>query len=155
MSVAVMGVDPGVRGGLAVLRADGTPGFVRGFKPSMTEHELATLVQWAADILKMRGGSTCYMEKVGYIRGDGGQGAFTFGRVYGFLRGALRARDVDLKDVPPQLWQARMECLSGGDKNVTKRRAAEIYPSFKPMTHAVADALLIAAYGWTLEAANP
>jgi hypothetical protein len=35
--------------------------------------------------------------------------------------------------------------LSKGDKNVTKRKAQELFPSLK-ITHATADALLIAEY---------
>jgi hypothetical protein len=43
-----------------------------------------------------------------------------------------------------------MQCLTGGDKNISKRRAQELFPSLK-ITHAVADALLIAEYGRRLE----
>jgi hypothetical protein len=36
--------------------------------------------------------------------------------------------------------------MSKGDKNVTKRRAQQLFPQLK-VTHAIADALLIAEYG--------
>jgi hypothetical protein len=36
--------------------------------------------------------------------------------------------------------------MSAGNKNVTKTRAAQLFPGVK-MTHAIADALLIAEYG--------
>ena len=39
-----------------------------------------------------------------------------------------------------------MSWLSKGDKNVTKSRAQELFPELK-ITHAIADALLIAEYG--------
>jgi hypothetical protein len=39
-----------------------------------------------------------------------------------------------------------MSCLTKGDKNVTKSRAQELFPEVK-VTHAIADALLIAEYG--------
>ncbi len=45
-------------------------------------------------------------------------------------------------------WQKEMGCLTKGDKNVTKRRAQELFPTLK-ITHAIADALLIAEYGRT------
>jgi len=35
--------------------------------------------------------------------------------------------------------------MTGGDKNVSKRRAQELFPEIK-ITHAIADALLIAEY---------
>ncbi len=75
--------------------------------------------------------------------GDGGQGAFTFGAVNGLLRGALLALGVRPRYVYPQAWQAAMECMSGGSKNVTKLRAKQLVPAEK-VTHGSADALLIA-----------
>jgi hypothetical protein len=39
-----------------------------------------------------------------------------------------------------------MGCLTKGDKNVSKRKAQELFPSTK-VTHAIADSMLIAAYG--------
>jgi len=39
-----------------------------------------------------------------------------------------------------------MGCMTKGDKNVSKRKAQELFPSMK-VTHASADALLIAEYG--------
>jgi hypothetical protein len=39
-----------------------------------------------------------------------------------------------------------MRCLTKGDKNVSKARAQELFPALK-ITHATADALLIAEYG--------
>jgi hypothetical protein len=36
--------------------------------------------------------------------------------------------------------------MTKGDKNVSKRRAQELYPQLK-ITHSTADALLIATYG--------
>lgn len=145
---AIMGVDPGTRGAVAVLRSDGKPLCVHPFKPDMRERDLITTLDLA--LLEMKpyalGTHVCYMEKVGYKRGDGGMGAFTFGKVYGLLRGALLARDVQILDVYPALWQSRLECLTGGNKNISKRRAAEIFPGLK-MTHSIADALLIAEYG--------
>jgi hypothetical protein len=44
-----------------------------------------------------------------------------------------------------------MGCLTGGDKNVSKNRALELFPEVdevKKITHATADALLIGKYGW-------
>jgi len=39
-----------------------------------------------------------------------------------------------------------MGCMTKGDKNVSKRRSQELFPQIK-VTHAIADALLIASYG--------
>lgn len=153
MSCATMGIDPGTRGGLAVLRRDGSVEYVQSFYPEMTEGELVAAAKQGLAILVKLGGYQVFIEKVGYIgkrsgneKGDGGQGAFTFGRVDGLLRGAIIASGGRLRDVYPQAWQSRLRCLSGGNKNVTKAKAAELWPTMK-MTHAIADALLIAEYG--------
>ena len=149
---AVMGIDPGVRGGLAVLADDKKVMSVVAFKPSMTRAELVNHINVACALLRVCRGDYCYLEKVGYIRGDGGKGSFTFGRIYGMLEGALVANGVEIVDVYPVKWMGAMGCLSGGNKNVTKQKALETFPTERPITHAVADALLIAAYGWTRRA---
>jgi len=71
--------------------------------------------------------------------------AFTFGRGYGGLRMALTAMCVDYTEVTPQKWQKFMGCRTGGDKNVSKDKAIELFPKVK-VTHAIADALLLAEY---------
>lgn len=144
--IPIMGVDPGVRGGVAVLGSRGEILLVEGFDPSMEEKELMAILNHAVDRLLFNGGWECYFEKVGYMPGDGGKGAFTFGDITGFIRGFIKARGVVVHRVHPQIWQAKMDCLTGGDKNVSKRKAMELFPNQK-ITHKIADALLIAVYG--------
>lgn len=146
LSVAILGIDPGVRGGLAVLRADGSVAHVAAFDPDGTESDVAVAMKVAVDNLGIAGGGQCFMEKVGYIAGDGGQGAFTFGRIVGLIRGCLLTRGIYPHDVYPTMWQTALGCLTGGNKNISKRRAKELFPEQK-MTHAIADALLISEYG--------
>lgn len=152
----VLGVDPGIEGSTSVLNAVGVPIFVSPFRNDMTEAAAVNMVQLAVDALRREGGNICYFEKVGYIgkrdgkKGDGAKGAFTFGLVNGLVRGAIRALKVEVHLVPPMLWQSRMQCLTGGNKNVSKNRAQELFPEIK-MTHAIADGLLIARYGWEME----
>lgn len=143
---AVLGYDPGVKGGLAVLDADGRAVFFRGLDDTMTESQALEVAWAAADALLKAGGWEGYVEKVGHMTGDGGKGSHTFGYIKGLIRGALKTKGLTLYDVPPQLWQAKLECMTGGVKNVSKARAAELFPGIK-MTHKIADALLIALYG--------
>ena len=76
----------------------------------------------------------------------GVKSAFTFGQGFGHIEMALTAAGIPFERVSPQKWQKAMGCLTKGDKNVSKRRAQELFPHLK-VTHATADALLIAAYG--------
>lgn len=148
MSQAVMGIDPGVRGGIAVLGGHGELLWVRGFNPKMTQKELVACVDLGVMLLLQKGGWECFIEKVGYMPGDGGKGANTFGRVDGILRGTVLALKLEMHDVSPMIWQSKLGCVSGGNKNVTKNRAIQLFGQngFK-ITHALADALLIAEFG--------
>ena len=131
---------------MALLRADGTIASVWTFQPGMDETEVVSAVDDAVKLLRAYGSRECVFEKVGYMPTDGGQGAFTFGSINGLLRGALLALGVRPRYVYPQAWQAELECLSGGSKNVTKLRAIQLFPGEK-VTHGSADALLIAEFG--------
>ena len=131
---------------MALLRADGTIASVWTFQPAMVETEVVSTVCDAVKLLMLHDSNACFFEKVGYMPTDGGKGAFTFGSINGLLRGALLARGVWPRYVAPMTWQAAMECLSGGSKNVTKLRAQQLFPKEK-VTHGSADALLIAEYG--------
>jgi crossover junction endodeoxyribonuclease RuvC len=146
MTNATLGVDPGVSGGLTVLSPDGRVVYCWPLRPSMEEREVSDIIHYAVVTLKKEGGQSVWVEKVGYKKGDGGMGAFTFGAIFGFLRGGLWARGVHVQYVYPQAWQARLGCLTGGNKNVSKAKAAELWPGTK-WTHATADSALIAEYG--------
>lgn len=149
--VAVLGFDPGVNGGMAIIDKHGRPWRLFSFYDKMSEVDTVRLVEEAVSDLLSLGSSTCYAEKVGGRPKQ--SGTFVFGQSYGCVRGVLRTYRLNVHDVTPQVWQARMECLSGGNKNVTKRRATELYPELeKQLTHHVADALLISRYGWEIEA---
>lgn len=151
-AAAVLGVDPGTKGGLVLVRANGTLANAWALKPGMPEDDIDRVIEFAAHSLLALGSNVCFFELVGYIgahdgkQGDGGQGAFTFGHVDGYLRGGLRAHGIRPRYVPPQMWQGAMNCMSGGNKNVTKRRAIELWPAEK-WTHALSDAALIAEFG--------
>ena len=87
-----------------------------------------------------------YIEAVHAMPKQGVSSTFKFGVGYGGLLMALVAARIPFTSVRPQKWQAAMGCLTHGDKNITKRKAQELFPNIK-VTHAIADALLIAEYG--------
>jgi hypothetical protein len=146
MNIAVMGVDPGCEGGVVVLKGDGAVAWLAPFHGAMTHTEFVGTVTAGLVALRAELSRAVVVEKVGVMPKDGRKGANTFGRVDGLIRGALLALSYAPIDATPMLWQAAMECLTGGNKNVTKRRAKEIWPGIK-WTHNTADAALIAEYG--------
>lgn len=135
--ITFVGIDPGKNGGIAVLDADG--GVVEARQMPGTERDLYDALAHAGDR------AHAVLELVRASPQMGVVSAFTFGRGYGAIRMALLALGVPFDEVTPPRWQATMQCRSKGDKNVTKRRAQELFPKVK-MTHAIADALLLAAY---------
>lgn len=139
MSAApILGIDPGQGGGLAVVGKD----FACAWKMPETERDLLDTLE---DV-KTFGVTTAYLEFVRSSPQMGVVSAFKFGQGYGGLRMACIASGLRLEEVTPQKWQLAMRCRTKGDKNVSKRRAQELFPGEK-VTHAIADALLIAEYG--------
>lgn len=136
-----IGIDPGKGGGLAFLGAH-----VEVVKMPETERDILDCLVTAKAGVIGRSQVKAYLELVRSSPQMGVVSAFTFGLGYGFLRMALIACGIPFDSVTPQKWQKALGCRSGGDKNVTKRRAQELFPDIK-VTHAIADALLIAEYG--------
>lgn len=142
----VVGGDPGVHGAVAVIGPLGRVLFVQGFQPDMTLTEVRDACRAAARIAGP--GAHAWVESVNSRPGEGHVGAHTFGRAKGWLEMGLRAHDLEVHHVGAMMWQARLECLTGGNKNVSKRRAVDLFGAQVPkITHVIADALLIAEYG--------
>ncbi len=134
----LIGIDPGVSGGIAWFAAG--EAWVKASKMPETEKEISDLIASIAVA-----GTKCIIEKVHSMPGQGVSSTFTFGKNYGFLRGCLISHGCSFDEITPQTWQKSLGCLSKGDKNITKAKASQIFPLQK-VTHAIADALLIAEY---------
>jgi len=148
--VITIGIDVGKSGGIAWIDETGKACVE---KMPDTLKDLWELIE--KDILHATGNlhfgnSTrnckAYLEQISSSPQMGVVSAFTFGNGYGHLEMALTAAGIPFERVRPQVWQKALNCLTKGEKNVTKRRAQELFPSIK-VTHINADALLIAEYG--------
>lgn len=130
-----IGVDPGKSGAIAFLPTNGgTPWWVAA---DSTHRDLADAIEDVGPI------EFALIEHVSSSPQMGVRSAFTFGQSYGALEMLLTACRVPFERITPAKWQASMRCRSKGDKNVTKRRAQELFPEIK-VTHKIADALLLA-----------
>lgn len=139
-----IGIDPGKSGGIAWLSPSGQA-YARKLPDTMRDLiDLLTELRALADYRGL--GCSAYLERVRSSPQMGVVSAFTFGRGFGHIEMALTAAKIRYDEVRPQEWQKRLNCLSKGDKNVTKARAQGLFPHLK-ITHATADALLIAEYG--------
>tara|TARA_R110002020_G_scaffold376130_1_gene587258 strand:+ start:3909 stop:4415 length:507 start_codon:yes stop_codon:yes gene_type:complete len=156
-----MGVDPGAKGSIAVLKKDGSIQEV--FFLSSTEAEIAECIDaWNP----YSGGNctsqvNCCLERVHSMPGQGVRSMFTFGQNYGFLRGCLFSSGIVPEDVSPRTWQKELNIdprriKRGETKNKFKERllnkAKTLWPHYylweEPKTKgkqlALCDALLIA-----------
>jgi Holliday junction resolvasome RuvABC endonuclease subunit len=138
--MTILGIDPGKSGGIA---------WITNGKPCVEKmpDTLQDLWELLRDI-EISSEEYChaYLESVSSSPQMGVVSAFTFGNGFGHLEMALTAAGIPFERVRPQVWQKAMGCMTKGDKNVSKRKAQELFPQIK-VTHAIADALLIAAYG--------
>jgi crossover junction endodeoxyribonuclease RuvC len=137
---AFLGIDPGQSGGIAIVSDGLSPWAV---KMPATERDLwdtlHALRAWSDRE------AVAVIEAVHAMPKQGVTSTFTFGKSYGGLRMALIGNMIPFRDVQPRKWQQVMGCLTGGDKNISKAKAQQLFPSIK-VTHALADALLLAEW---------
>lgn len=149
MNTVCIGIDPGQSGGIALLwpNIGGIKNPVTHKMPE-TERDLLELMREIDEQVGNYGFlASAAIEKVhgGGARMMTPNSAFTFGMGYGGLRMAVIAAGIPFREVTPQRWQKDLACMTGGDKNVTKAAAQRLFPAVK-VTHAIADALLIAEW---------
>jgi crossover junction endodeoxyribonuclease RuvC len=133
-----LGVDPGMSGGIALLHETGAIVHVQAMPE--TERDTAELLEEFASRVRF-----ALIEKVTPMPKQGLGSTWTFGQHYGFLRGLLVVLRIPFDQVRPQVWQSELGCRTGGDKNVSKAKAQQLWPAQK-ITHAIADALLLAEH---------
>jgi hypothetical protein len=134
----ILGIDPGLSGAAAVLRPDGSVFYLTPYSKT-TPHDLVVA-------LGEPGITKAYIESVHSMPAQGVASTFKFGENYGLWQGILTAIGIPFERVYPLKWQTALGCKTGGNKNISKARAQELFPKVK-VTHAIADALLIAEYG--------
>ena len=141
-----IGIDPGQAGGLAII--DGTGRLIESYCfKKYTYHDICEqLFVLGGEIYKDNSNTRAYIEKVHAMPKQGVSSSFKFGMNYGIVQGLMIALQIPFELVTPQKWMKAMQCMTGGDKNVTKRKAQELFPGHK-ITHGNADAILIAEYG--------
>lgn len=152
----ILGIDPGLYGALALydpatedLSVFDMPtlnvGKGKAKKNIVDEAALARAVDDIAASV-----SDVWLEHVWARQGEGPTGAFSFGRVYGFIRGVCAANFMRIHDVTPQKWKGALRVM--GDKDHARKRASEIFPRSSHLWTRVkdadrAEAALIARYG--------
>lgn len=163
--VRVLGIDPGLRGAMALY--DGTTVEITDIpvlpvrKSGRVRHEIDGY-ELARAIDALGHVDHAAVELVGAMPTDGVVGAFSFGRALGEIVGILRAHFIPLTFPPPRVWRKAMGVPPAvkGDKHPSISVATALFPRCSGMWAAVrgngdanirggrAEAALIAGYCW-------
>jgi hypothetical protein len=145
-----IGVDPGKSGGLAFIQnlngRDGEQLYIDLVPMPASERELLDVLEPSTTAGQQ---VKAVLEHVWSTPGQGG--AWKFGRQVGHCEMALTAARIPFDQVLPRTWQKalgisyRKGLTDTQKKNITKRRAQQLFPDLV-ITHATADALLMAEY---------
>ena len=138
-----IGVDPGKKGGYAIIEKDAVDVFPwddQGFIENM-----ANAVNC--------GTCVACVEKVGAHPGQGVTSMFTFGQGYGYILGVLAVLGIGVQLVPPGTWKKEFS-LIGKDKAVSIATCRYLFPGVKLRptekcrkdSDGMAEALLMAEY---------
>jgi crossover junction endodeoxyribonuclease RuvC len=157
MSKYILGIDSGLRGGLALYSEDELLTFPipivvgkklkngKKLKDSIDMVELARMVDsWSKDI------KFAIIEQVHAMPNQGVTSMFNFGLVYGVIQGVISANFIPLKYVTPQTWKKSLQVPA--DKKLARSRATELFPAYsnqwrKAKEDGKAEAAMIALYG--------
>lgn len=141
-----IGIDPGKNGGISLLPEDlAQP--VQAWPMPKTPTDLWQFChRLHFELSTAKHTWYTLREEVHSMPHDAGKAAMTFGKWIGYIElGIIAAGLTPMDTVRPEVWMKAMCCMSKGDKNITKSKAQELFPSLT-ITHATADALLIGAY---------
>lgn len=123
---AVLGVDPGAKGGLVVLVDDILVAYTR--MPAANKKVSPVLVAaWLRDLPDLP--DVAVIERVGVRPGEANRAGFTFGRGVGAVEGALGYAQVPTHYVTPTTWKGNLGLPGGTDKGPSLARALELWPS--------------------------
>lgn len=159
----IVGIDPGQSGGIARLKQSGDRWLPSAISMPATEKDIADHLWTLYSEANNEGVEIiAFLEQVqvmpairrvktpaGETREEVNAGIVStakFMQGYGYLRGCLITIGIPLEDVRPQAWQKLLGCMTRGDKNVSKRRAQQLFPQLI-ITHKTADSLCIAEAG--------
>lgn len=148
----VLGIDPGQKGGLAVVGSRGA----YAVKMPMVDKEID--IPLVRDFILAHYPRTVVVEEQRYFpkqgRRQGGVSTFTTGRNYGELLGCIKTLDLPLMVVPPKRWQKALFGDTDDTKAASIAYVRRLYPDVDLVPQGcrvahdgMADALCLATYG--------
>jgi Holliday junction resolvasome RuvABC endonuclease subunit len=152
--MSIIGIDPGLSGGVAIIRAP-TDVTCIVMPVSGGEVDAGLLAAWLLrELPRPLSGTVAYVEKVGSMPKQGVASTFKFGKGYGQVLGMLAALGIDTRLVTPQAWKKQVLAGTTQDKDAAIAYCRMRWPGIELVQHrcrkphdGLADALCIAAYG--------
>ena len=133
-----IGIDPGANGCIDSIDFSGCIVYHTRI-PDAPRDLLATLTDLIGDNC-----AGIIVEKVGVRPYNSRRSCWTFGYSTGQLHACLDILEQEYQLVTPLAWMREMECLTGGDKRISRDRAKELFDG--NITHQSADGILIAEF---------
>ncbi len=156
----MLGIDPGLKGGLAALTRDGvitltTPMPVTRGNGSKSEIDVPALASTLRGLVTEHGVALVVVEHVGAMPKQGVVSTFTFGRGFGEVLGVVGTLGLPLELVRPQAWRKVVLAGAGPGKAAALAYARRRFPradlratprSWTP-SDGICDALCLAEFG--------
>ena len=152
----ILGVDPGIRGGLAIIDID-----ANGAAPRLVDAIDIPVAGVGAkervDVLAIRdwiaqhAPQHALIERAQAMPKQGASSGFKYGRAVGAIEAVMACCAIPLTIVEPSIWK-KFHTLRGGDKEAGRQRALQLFPSAHALLarkkdHGRAEAALIALAG--------
>ena len=150
----IIGIDPGLSGGIAVL--DDLKIFDMFDMPIMSEGKKNKNQLNSAQLVNIikkhivSGNTFVIVEQVSAMPGQGVTSMFNFGQTFGSIKGICAALNLPIFYVRPTKWKKHFELINSS-KDASRTKAIEMYPHISPRLSRKkdvnkADAILLARY---------
>lgn len=147
-----VGVDPGKKGGYALIIAEEEKIDNGVYVYPWDDNEFPAKMRGIKHLADNPVMVAC-VEKVGAMHGQGVRSMFTFGQSYGFILGVLAALGIGVQLVPPGMWKKEFS-LIGKDKAASIEVCKRLFPGVNLLptdkcrkdSDGMAEALLLACY---------
>ena len=150
----ILGVDPGVTGGIAIIEAtDTVPTLIGAWDIPIVGTAAKERVDALTlrDLIKQHNVAFAYIERGQAMPRQGASSGFKYGRACGALETVIALSEIPFEIVEPAMWKRALR-LPGKDKEAARQRALQLLPAgysvfARRKDHGRAEAALIALYG--------
>lgn len=158
----VLGIDPGLTGGLALIESGERPRVIKAIDIPITGSDAKQRIDVTAVIRFMKGASHGFIERAQAMPDQGASSGFIYGRAVGALEACVIGMGIPLTVIESSAWKKTHGLIkpSGMDgkawgkvvKENSRQRALQLFPEAhemlaRKMDHGRAEAILIARHG--------